>query len=189
MLSQAPRRRHVLPRAMRGFTLIELIVVLAIVAIATLIALPSLRELLVRSATTTTANDLVTALSQARAEAIKRGTPVAVLSRSGGADWSSGWDVAASRQRNTTFDEVIASREALGDGYHVKVHADDNHPERVLFTSQGELVGAQPASPNEISLNVCRPDHNAAQSRLVRVAASGQVTTRRDTSTSEAPAC
>jgi len=61
----------------RGFTLIELMVTLTVAMILLAIAVPSFTYVTVSSRLTTTANELVTALTVARSEAIKRNVPVA----------------------------------------------------------------------------------------------------------------
>jgi type IV fimbrial biogenesis protein FimT len=60
-----------LPARSRGFTLIELMVTIAVAAILIAIAVPSFKTLTVSNALTTTANDMVGALNLARMEAIK----------------------------------------------------------------------------------------------------------------------
>ena len=56
-----------------GFTLMELMVTIAIAAILVGIAIPSFTSIIVSNRLTTSANELVTALNLARSEAVKRG--------------------------------------------------------------------------------------------------------------------
>lgn len=62
----------------RGFTLVELLVVLAVGSILLAIALPGYGFLVNTSRVATVTNDLVGAIQLARSEAIKRGTRVTV---------------------------------------------------------------------------------------------------------------
>ena len=165
-----------------GFTLIELVVVLAIVAISVTLAVPGFREFLMRSTTTTIGNDLAAAFAQARAEAVKRGVYVAVVATSGGDDWSSGWGVYADSARDGGFATTIVTHEAVAARYRVR--AGGASAGRVVFSGQGDLVGA-----HAVDVNVCRPDGNATQSRFIQVRASGVVVARRDTTASSAPSC
>lgn len=71
-----------------GFTLIELIVALAVLAVLTALAVPSFRETMQNNRLVTRSNDIVTALNLARSEAIKRGEVVNVSAN--GANWNSG---------------------------------------------------------------------------------------------------
>jgi len=59
------------PGRSRGFTLIELMVTIAVAAILVAIAVPGFRNLTVSNALTTAANDIVGAMNLARMEAIK----------------------------------------------------------------------------------------------------------------------
>lgn len=65
--SPATARHHA-----RGFTLVELMVTLAVAGILMLIAIPSFRNITLKHRLTTTANEYVNALNTARMEAVKR---------------------------------------------------------------------------------------------------------------------
>jgi len=85
----------------RGFTLVELLVVLGVSSILLAIALPSYAFLVNTSRLATVTNDLVTALQLARSEAVKRGMRVTVCKTANAgtaapacdatAGWHEGW--------------------------------------------------------------------------------------------------
>ena len=60
----------------RGFTLLELLTAMAVVAILAAIAIPNFRSAIASNRLTTTANGLITALHQARSEAVRRNVAV-----------------------------------------------------------------------------------------------------------------
>lgn len=76
---------------LRGFTLVELIITLAVGAILMSWAAPSFNSIIRNSRLTTTTNEFITALSLARSEAIRRGTQINVAAISN--DWDNGWTV------------------------------------------------------------------------------------------------
>ncbi len=88
-----------------GFTLIEMMVVVAIVAILAAMTAPSFNRFVVSSRVISATNDLVAALHLARSEAVTRNAsvslcPVSLPPGSGDAcanseNWSGGWQVVA----------------------------------------------------------------------------------------------
>ncbi len=85
-------------RPARGVTLIELLVALTVMAILAGIAVPSFTTFMQRSALSTEADALASALSVARANALSRNTWVTVAPIN--ADWQNGWTVCLNPTRN-----------------------------------------------------------------------------------------
>ena len=79
--------------AFRGFTVIELMVTLAIAAILASIAAPSFRNMLVSQRIQGASFDLLANLTLARSEAIKQNRNVTLASVSGEDVWNSGWQI------------------------------------------------------------------------------------------------
>ena len=77
----------------RGFTAIELMVTLAVLAVLAAIAAPSFTPLIERWRVREATEDLQSTLYYARSEAIKRGGNVTITAAAGG--WAGGWTVAS----------------------------------------------------------------------------------------------
>lgn len=98
-----------------GFSLLELMIVIAIVGVLASFALPAFDELIKNNCLTSKATDLVTSLHLARSEAIKRRVAVVVRARDSSVtpapmnEWSDGWDIAV----NATGGAIIRRFELL----------------------------------------------------------------------------
>jgi len=97
-----------------GMTLVELMIVLAIVAILATIAVPSFQKQIASSRLVSTTNNLVSTLTQARNEAIRQGKRVTVCRSSDGTACTTatgtGWEIGW-----ITFVDITRSSSATGD--------------------------------------------------------------------------
>lgn len=87
------RVRFTTMKKQNGFTLVELIIGLAIAALVLSLAIPSFTSMIRNNRMTSQVNELVTAFSVARSEAIKRGASIDITSTSSGSSWKDGWVV------------------------------------------------------------------------------------------------
>jgi type IV fimbrial biogenesis protein FimT len=125
-------RASSLRRAARGFTAIELMVVVAIVAILTALAAPYMGQMIRKQQLRTTSFDVFSSLTLARSEAIKRN--VSVTMASVGGDWTKGWTVTDANGN------VLRTQGAM-DNLAI------NGPVNVVFTGTGRLsLGIVPFS-------------------------------------------
>ena len=110
------------PKHVRGMTLVELVVGLSIAGILIAIAAPNLRESIQNNRMVTQINDLHTALSLARAEAVKRRNNVSVCKSSDGAscsgNWKDGWIIFVDTDHDGSVDgeEVVRAYEGVPTG-------------------------------------------------------------------------
>ncbi len=100
----------------QGFTMIELVMTIAIASILMSIAIPSFNSTLTRSRLTSYANDLVGALNLARSEAIRRGIQVTVSHNGALTHWESGWKVFVDINGDQTYNppDNLCTTSAIG---------------------------------------------------------------------------
>jgi type IV fimbrial biogenesis protein FimT len=91
-----------------GFTLIELMVVIAVATILTVVAAPGFRDLIVGQRAKTAAFALASSATQARSEAIKRNAEVQLVPVTP-ADWAGGWTIQVA-----SGGAVLATQDSIG---------------------------------------------------------------------------
>lgn len=101
----------------RGFTLIELMVTLSILAIMMTVAAPSFTSFKRNSELTSAANTFVAMLGTARSEAMKRSV-ITVALPTDGSNWANGWIVFVDNNFNGTYEAstdilITQSQDAL----------------------------------------------------------------------------
>ena len=143
-----------LPNSRLGFTLLELIVVIAIASILLGIAIPSFTSIIRSTRLTTYTNTLVAALNFARSEAIKRGHQVTVKRKgSTTGHWENGWDVFFDLTGDETFydsnstpcettngslneDCLLRTYDALPSGYTL-ITGNSTYKDYAAYSSSG----------------------------------------------------
>ena len=119
----------------QGFTIVELLITVAILAILIGLAAPSMGNLVRDQRIKTATGDVYATLAFARSEALKRNTNVAVIPTSG--DWAGGWHI-----EKTDDGTVLKNQDAL-EGISV-TQADGSNIGTVTYRGDGRLTAAVP---------------------------------------------
>jgi len=141
-----------------GFTLVELLLAVAIVGLLTTVGIPSLSDFLKNSGLKSTAYELMSAMTVARSEAVKRGTTV-ILCRSadphastptcGGTarDWSDGWLVFVSTDGDADYDAGADILVAVGDGrrYGIALRTNSTADATLVYRADGSTANTTTA--------------------------------------------
>ena len=154
-------------RISRGFTMMEMMITLAVVAILAAIAVPNFKFQIEQSRFTSASNDLITALNFARGEALRRSRPVSV-SRVGGS-WQSGWAAFIDPARTG----VIGAQPALREGNAIGSVEVTGAPAFVLFDSSGRR--RSDVASAFVSFQVFKTGAEISSRRTVCVSQSGRI--------------
>lgn len=175
--------------ANRGFTLLELLILVAVMAILLSVAVPSFFSAIQNSRMTAQANDLVTAFQLARSEALKRNVPISICASDTsaatptcGSDWSEGWlviiDASAVGSGSASYasyaDDVLRVWPALtGDAAISGANAPDFI--RYLPNGQIDLDASDPAPEFEMRIPKCTGD----KQRNIEISRTGRASAER----------
>ena len=156
MLILAPHRRN------HGFSLIELMVAVALFGVLATLAVPAYRDMIQNNQIRNAAESIQTGVQLARAEAVKRNASVQLTM---GASNSSSWTVGCPTV-TANCPAMIQSR-AIGDGSTTSVTVTPSNTGPYVFNSLGVLASPAPTAANGfIALNVT---HSTAGLRSLRV--------------------
>lgn len=189
------RSRPAVSHKRGGFTLIELIVTLAIAALLATVAVPSFIQFRRNSQLTSVTNSLVGALTAARAEAMKRGKNTFVVPAGSGnaATWTSGWivfvDIDRSQTYNSAQDFTVLTQEPLPGfiGISASGTATESSP-YLMFDSSG-FARAKDASFSNSIISISRTDVSSSaqtgETRRVIINQTGRIRSCKPTSSSD----
>lgn len=191
--TNGPPMTFILPRhtpcRQRGFTLLELAIVVVIAAILLTLAVPSFNALIQGSRIDGDASALVSDLMLARSEAIKRRGQVALCASTGGAtcdtnDWSLGWLVYMDADSDGTLtsatidcpptptataDCILRKHAAISDGNELAVKPTIS---QLAFRPDGTVRDVATTEQFEVCTSRTILDD---RERIIRVEVSGHV--------------
>lgn len=119
-----------------GFTLIELMMTLAIMGVVLMVGVPSMRSMIVNDRLTTITNSLVGTFHVTRSESIKRNRRVVIQKMGNG--WQEGWEVFVDLNANRRKDqneEVIQTFEAVNNS--IFIHVTSSYKNYIYFRPDG----------------------------------------------------
>ncbi len=149
-------------RRSHGFTLIELMITLAVMAVLVTLAAPSFNSYIANQRVKAAAYDLLATLSLARSEAVKRNTDVSVSAAS---NWSTGWSVSVGGTTLKVYEPE--SQVAV---------SESNSLTSLTYQRHGRLTGA--TSPD---FSICDPDGSAnVDKRVIEIDLTGRPNLKRD---------
>lgn len=153
-----------------GFTLVELIIALAILAIVAVGVVPAIGDIMTRNRSATLTNEFLAALNYARSEAVTRTRPVTMcridstagqctqanigtgkcVCVTGGADestngWEDGWMTFVDRQRTASVntlqgDELLQMQPPLGGGFTIRGASNSIVKDFIRFEPNGTAI-------------------------------------------------
>lgn len=164
-----------------GFTLIEMMVVVAIVAVLAAVGLPSMRDLVKTNSMKTLSLDIYGSLALARSEAIKRNSASVSMIAVGG-DWQNGWNVTCVDTGGSCggANIVLLSQEAVDANLTLTGPGGGI----VTYGRDGRLTNA--AGSFQIRVGANNP---SIAMRCVDVSVSGRPATRVDTNHVDGDGC
>ncbi len=157
-----------------GFTLLELMIGIAVLAILVTVAAPAMQNTIRNNRLTAQANDLVTAFQFARSEAIRKNGSIDICASTdgttcagSGTSWSDGW-IVVDPDGDTNNGNPEPSRVWRSLGGQTTLTAPTASFE---YDSSGRI---DPSAQMELTVPNCR----ARQRRVIEVGSSGRVSVR-----------
>lgn len=177
------------PWASRGYTLLELMVTLAVLAILATLTVPGFQDTIRRNARDSSMQDLSTALDFARAQAVTEGTTVSLCRSTdlstctggGGGNWRAGWIVFTDRGTAGTVDgddTVLRAQEAKRHDWEIELVDSSGGTvtgDFLRYTPDGFL-----ADNDDTYFRFCEIGGVVASARALLILRTGRVAASRD---------
>ncbi|MGH8250593.1 MAG: GspH/FimT family pseudopilin [Steroidobacteraceae bacterium] len=164
-----------------GFTLLDLLTTVVVLGILLTVGIPSFSSIMRNNRIAGSTNELVTALTYARSEAMKRGDIVAACPSddqstcAGNNDWSTGWvvfvDLNEDGARDVT-EQLLQVWQPIGGGLEL-----DSSLQFLQYASTGLTI---PINTNG-SFELMKPGYAGTDARCIRIGNTGRIFTERET--------
>jgi len=171
------RNVELFSRKPSGFTLIELMVTLAVMAIILSVGTPYLGTFLSRTELTSRSNHLLGEINQLRIEAVKRNTQTVLCPSSDGTscntdDWKSGWIAFADNNGDGKLaqddsEPVFSVADAFGDNFVVRASTGFNNT--IRYKADSTLRS------DSGTLTLCHTGMPVNNARTLAISAGGRI--------------
>lgn len=169
-------------RIMQGFTLVELIITLAVAAILLSLAVPSFSTMIMNNRATADTNELLADINYARSEAVKRGSPVGICRTNNptagnpctqGTSFADGWivyDAEDGINQPDTAADILKIHGPIDTSNNASLGPRDDGgstADRLVYTASGR--------PPAIGISIYRCDERGfSDAKAIIVAPSGR---------------
>lgn len=163
-----------------GFTLIELMVTIAVAAILLMVAVPSFKEMIDNNRLVTQVNALTTSLAVARSEAIQRSVQVTVCKSANltacttSGNWEQGWIIFEDVNGNGSVnagDDLIRVFEGLPAGFTIRTA--NNFSDWIAYSRTG-ISSGNSGSATAGTFRICTGDQVTTKSRAIEINTTGR---------------
>lgn len=206
LLADCPRPSGLVARRVRhaGFSIIEILVTVAVLAVIMALGLPSLKEFLIRNQTAAIANEFSSDITRARTEAINRNNCVTICMSSNtanaltgstptcagaGNNWQAGWIIFSNPTCSATQNDPTASGATLISVRQNGIDTFELAPasgaalRRLMFDARGISAGGQ----RNMTLAYTLENTSSPHYRSICISSAGRVTTKQYAGVSACP--
>lgn len=181
-----------------GFTLIELIVTLAVVSILLLTGIPMLNQMTTSNRLSTQINTVAGSLAIARSESIKRGTSITLCGSTDGAtcdtsSWESGWIIFADADNNAILDSTAGTSESMlkivspfSGGSTLRLSQSDS-TSVIRFKSEGSLRDLGIDGTNKGTFTLCELSASTTTAKAININPLGRASRAQGATSTEKP--
>jgi type IV fimbrial biogenesis protein FimT len=159
---ECSRSRSAIKHARQGFTLIELMVVITVLAVLLGVGVPSFRALIIKTRLKNASFDVFSSIVAARSEAITRNTTVTITPNSG--DWAKGWVITDTGSNTLKTQDAFTNLTVTG-------------PATLVYSSSGRASASANCGSGKPCISLNAADAVASDGRCVTIDLSGRPAT------------